>query len=384
MLIQPHGGELVNRVVPEREKIRILEEVGRYPALFIDEDTLYDVENIGVGVFSPLRGFMTKEELLSVADHMLLPEGHVWSMPILLQLRELPKDVGLEERVILKDGKGRIKALLDVKNIYQIDMEKIAKLVWGTESEEHPGVKLFYSKGQWALGGDIWLLERVKYPFKDWVLDPEETRKVFEYRGWKSVVGFQTRNAPHRAHEYLQRIALEMADGLFINPVLGWKKSDDFDSFTVLIAYKHLIDNYYPPQRVLLSGLATAMRYAGPKEAVFHALIRKNFGCTHFMVGRDHAGVGDFYGSYDAHKIFDALPKDIGIEITKVTAVFYCSLCEGMASDKSCGHTEDHRIYVSMTKIRDMLQKGLTPPREMLREDIAKLLIEYGALKDNL
>ncbi|MFN7065122.1 MAG: sulfate adenylyltransferase [Aquificaceae bacterium] len=382
MLITPHGGALINRVVPEREKIRILEEVEKYPALYVDEDTLLDAENIATGVFSPLRGFMTKEELMGVANYMLLPDGNVWSMPVLLQVKEGPENFDLGERVVLKDNKGRVKALIEVKDIYKMDMERIARLVWSTDNDQHPGVRLFYSKGRWALGGDIWLLERVDHPYRDFALDPEETRKVFEYRGWKSTVGFQTRNAPHRAHEYLQRIALEMADGLFINPVLGWKKSDDFDSFTVLTAYQHLIDNYYPHQRVLLSGLATAMRYAGPREAVFHALLRKNFGCTHFMVGRDHAGVGDFYGPYDAHKIFDRLPKDIGIEIIKVTAVFYCNLCEGMASDKSCGHTEDHRVYVSMTKVREMLRKGLTPPREMIREDIAHLLMGYNALKE--
>lgn len=384
MLIEPHGGRLINRVVPEREKTRILEESEKYPSIYVEDNTLLDVENIATGVFSPLRGFMTKEELLSVAHHMLLPEGLVWSIPIILQIKDIPEKVGVGERVLLKDKQGRIKAVLDVKDIYKVEMERIAKLVWGTESEDHPGVKLFYSKGQWALGGDIWLLERVEHPFRDWVLDPEETRKVFEYRGWKSVVGFQTRNAPHRAHEYLQRIALEMADGLFINPVLGWKKADDFDSLTVLTAYQYLINHYYPSQRVLLSGLATSMRYAGPKEAVFHALIRKNFGCTHFIVGRDHAGVGDFYDPYEAHRVFDKLPRDIGIEIIKVTAVFYCSLCEGMASDKSCGHAEDYRVYVSMTKVRDMISRGLTPPKEMIREDIAQLFIGYNPLKEEI
>jgi len=354
-----------------------LAEAKRYPALHVDRDTLLDVENMATGVFSPLKGFMTKEELEGVVYQMLLPSGHVWTIPILLQVEEkVARSLGPGERVALRDDEGRLKALLDVKDIYPIELEKVARLVWGTDINEHPGVKTFYSKGRWAIGGDIWLLERVNHPLRDWVLDPEETRKVFEYRGWKRVVGFQTRNAPHRAHEYLQRIALEMADGLFINPVLGWKKSDDFDSYTVLKAYEYLIDNYYPSKRVLLSGLATAMRYAGPREAVFHAIVRKNFGCTHFIVGRDHAGVGNFYGPYDAHRIFDKLPRDIGIEIIRVTAVFYCSQCGCMVSDKSCGHGESYRTYVSMTKIREMLRKGLVPPKEMIREDIAKLLFD--------
>jgi sulfate adenylyltransferase len=372
-MILPHGGELINRVVPEREKLKIIEDVKKLPSLQVDTDSLLDIENIAVGTFSPLKGFMTKEELLSVAHNMTLPNGIVWTIPILLQLREEPKIGG---RIAIKDGKGQVKAVLDVKEVYKIDPKKIARLVWGTESDEHPGVRLFYSKGEWAVGGEVWLLEKTNFPFREWLLEPEETRKVFEYRGWKSVVGFQTRNAPHRAHEYLQRIGLEVADGLFINPVLGWRKSDDFDPQTVLVAYEHLINNYYPSHRVLLSGLATAMRYAGPREAVFHAIIRKNFGCTHFIVGRDHAGVGDFYDPYDAHRIFDRLPSSIDIEIIKVSAVFYCKECGCMASEKSCGHDESKRVYVSMTKIRSMLREGKTPPEEMIRKDVAELLME--------
>ncbi len=384
MLPTPHGGALVNRVVPEREKVKILMEAEKYPALYVDTDTLLDIENIATGVFSPLKGFMTEEELSSVAHRMILPNGDVWSIPILLQVKEKDslRKLGIGERVVIKDSSNRIKAIVDIKDIYRIDIKKIAKLIWGTDSEEHPGVNIFYSKGEWALGGDVWLLERVESPFKQWVLEPAETRKVFEYRGWKTITGFQTRNAPHKAHEYLQRIALEMTDGLFINPVLGWKKSDDFDSHTVLRAYEYLIDNYYPRQRVLLSGLSTSMRYAGPREAVFHAIVRKNFGCTHFMIGRDHAGVGNFYDPYEAHRIFDKLPSDIGIEIVKVTAVFYCHLCEAMASDKSCGHDDHQRVYVSMTKIRDMLRKGLIPPREMIREDVAQFLMKGFVASD--
>lgn len=376
-MIEPHGGELVNRVVPEKEKLKILEEVRDLPKVTVSLDTLLDVENIATGVFSPIKGFMTSEELLSVAYNMCLPDGTVWTIPIILQFREKPN---VEGKVVLQDEEKKAKAVVDVREIYRIDLPLIAKLVWGTESEEHPGVKLLYSKGEWAVGGEVWLLERINHPLRDWILEPEETRKIFEYRGWKTVVGFQTRNAPHKAHEYLQRIGLEVADGLFINPVLGWRKSDDFDPQTILTAYEYLINNYYPKKRVLLSGLATAMRYAGPREAVFHALVRKNFGCTHFIVGRDHAGVGDFYDPYEAHRIFDRLPKDIGIEIIKVSAVFYCKNCDCMASEKSCGHGEEERVYVSMTKIRDMLRKGVLPSGEMIRRDIAHLLMDVRNL----
>ncbi len=376
-MIEPHGGELVNRVVPEKEKLKILEEIRDLPKITVGLDALLDVENIATGVFSPIKGFMTGEELLSVGYNMCLPDGTVWTIPIILQFKEKPK-VG--ERIVLQDEEGKAKAVVDIREVYKIDLLLIAKLVWGTESEEHPGVKLLYSKGEWAVGGDVWLLERINHPLRDWILEPEETRKIFEYRGWKTVVGFQTRNAPHKAHEYLQRIGLEVADGLFINPVLGWRKSDDFEPQTILTAYEYLINNYYPKKRVLLSGLATAMRYAGPREAVFHALVRKNFGCTHFIVGRDHAGVGNFYDPYEAHRIFDRLPKDIGIEIIRVSAVFYCKNCDCMASEKSCGHGEEERVYVSMTKIRDMLRKGVLPPDEMIRRDIAHLLMDVQNL----
>ncbi len=377
-MLEPHGGALVSRIIPEREKGIILGESHFYPSLEADEEILMDVENIATGVFSPLKGFMTEEELLSVARTMQLPDGTLWTIPILFQLREKPNIPG-EGRVLLKDEKGDFRAVLDVKEVFRIDLKRIAGLVWGTESDGHPGVRHFYSKGEWAVGGEVWLLKESEIPFRNWVLKPEDVRKIFEYRGWKTVVAFQTRNAPHRAHEYLHRLGLEIGDGLFINPILGWKKSDDFDSETILRAYDLLINNYYPKGRVLLSGLATSMRYAGPREAVFHAIIRKNFGCTHFIVGRDHAGVGNFYDPYGAHRIFDSLPGDIGIEIIKVSEVFYCSLCECMATVRSCGHPEENRIYVSMTRIREMIRRGRIPPGYILRPDVAEFLIQkYG------
>ncbi len=372
-MLKPHGGELINRIIPEREKKSILQESSSYRHLKVDRETLLDIENIATGVFSPLKGFMTKEELFSVAYNMQLPNGSVWTIPILLQLKEEPT-FGVGDRVLLKNSKDKAKAVLDIREIYRLDLKRIAKLIWGTDSDQHPGVSHFYARGEWAVGADIWLLDRVDTPFREWILDPEDTRRIFEYRGWRRVVGFQTRNAPHRAHEYLQRLGLEISDGLFIHPVLGWKKSDDFGSEDILRAYDLLINNYYPKNRVLLSGLATSMRYAGPREAVFHAIIRKNFGCTHFIVGRDHAGVGDFYEPYAAHKIFDSLPSDIEIEIIRVTAVFYCSLCDTIASDKSCGHSKENRTYISMTNIRSLIRKGQIPPSTIMRPDIAEVL----------
>ncbi len=376
MVVKPHGGKLVIRKVPEKLKGYFKEEAEKLPFIIADVDTLLDLENIATGVFSPLEGFMTKEELESVVNEMILPTGEVWTIPILLQFKEEPA-FSVGDRIAIRDTNRNIVGILDVSDIFKLDMRRVAKLVWGTDTEEHPGVNLFYSKGEWAIGGKIWLIEETDFPLKDWELEPAETRRLFEYRGWKKVVGFQTRNAPHRAHEYLQRLALEIGDGLFINPIIGRKKKDDFDSGLILRAYEILINNFFPKDRVVLGGLATAMRYAGPKEAVFHAIIRKNFGCSHFIVGRDHAGVGDFYDPFDAHRIFDKLPADIGVEIIKVSNVFYCSMCGGMASDKTCGHEDRYRTYVSMTKVRKMLMEGAIPPLEMVRLEIAKVLVEY-------
>lgn len=341
----------------------------------VEDETLLDAENIAFGGFYPLEGFLTEEELIHIANRMQLPQGDVWTIPVLLQLRERPK-VEKGESLLLVDKNGNPKALVEVKDVYRVDLKKIAKLVWGTENEEHPGVRKFYSSGEWCVGGPVWLIDRVSTLFKDWVIYPDEVKKVFMERGWKKVVGFQTRNAPHRGHEYLHRMALEFADGLFINPVLGWKKSDDFDPQIILTAYTHLINNHYPKNRVFLSGIMTHMRYAGPREAVFHAIIRRNFGCTHFMVGRDHAGVGSFYDPYESHSIFDKLPADIGIEIIRFSEAFYCKKCECVASERTCGHSEENRVRISMTKIRSMLYSGQSPPKEMIREDLAELLIK--------
>ncbi len=376
MIAEPHGGKLVLRKIPDSFKETFMEEAMSLPSITVDVDTILDMENIAKGVFSPLEGFMTKEELEEVAHNMMLPSGEVWTIPILLQLKEKPS-FSKGERIAIKDTNLKIIGVMDIEDVFKIDLDSVAKAVWGTDSKEHPGVSLFYSKGEWAIGGKIWLVEEADFPLRDWELEPSETRKIFLYRGWKKIVGFQTRNAPHRAHEYLQRLALEIGDGLFINPIIGRKKKDDFDSALIIRAYELLIDKFFPKERVIMGGLATSMRYAGPREAVFHAIIRKNFGCTHFIVGRDHAGVGNFYDPFEAHRIFDKLPKDIGIEIIRVGNVFYCSVCGGMASDKTCGHGDKYRTYVSMTKVRKMLMEGTMPPLEMVRLEIAKLLVEY-------
>ncbi|AFV77293.1 ATP sulfurylase (sulfate adenylyltransferase) (plasmid) [Thermus oshimai JL-2] len=339
-------------------------------AVEIGEDERLDLENLATGAFHPLKGFLTREEALSVAHEMRLPTGEVWTIPILLQFRTKPK-AGPGDRVALLHG-GEAVGVLEVEEAFELDLRALAKAVFGTEREAHPGVARLYAKGPYALGGRVALLKpRPRTPLEK---TPEEARAYFQARGWKRVVAFQTRNAPHRAHEYLIRLGLEMADGVLVHPILGAKKADDFPTETVLEAYRYLIAHFLPADRVALFGLATPMRYAGPKEAVFHALVRKNFGATHFLVGRDHAGVGDFYEPYAAHRIFDQLPP-LGIEVVRVGAVFHCPLCGGMASERTCpeGHMEK-RLAISMTRVRALLREGKAPPPELVRPELVPIL----------
>ncbi len=372
-MIQPHGGKLINRLASEEEKDFYLSQ--SLKKIFIEKDEALDAEKIAIGSFSPLEGFMTEKELLSVCREMLLPDGNVWSIPIILQVNDI-SHIKNEEKILLVDKTdNRPIAVLQVEDIYRLNKKEIANTVFGTLDENHPGVRRLYQKGDYAVGGKIILLNRPDFPNKEYELDPAETREIFRERGWKTVVAFQTRNAPHRAHEYLHRLGMEIGDGLFIHPIIGLKKEGDFDSRTIIEAYQVLINSYYPHSKVLLAGLSTSMRYAGPREAVFHAIVRKNYGATHFLVGRDHAGVGDYYDPFAAHRIFEEIP-DIGIQIVKFYNVFYCSKCEGIVSENTCSHPEEFITKISMTKIRNMLSEGKKPPKEMLREEVSQFLIE--------
>ncbi len=376
MPVDPHGGKLVQRVAPEQERQKLLREGERYPSLHADEETLLDLENIAVGAFSPLEGFMTREEVERVAAEMLLPNGEVFSLPVLFQQREPPRVVAGESAAI-RDVQGQIVGILEIQDVYRLDLPALARQVYGTDSTSHPGVDLLYRKGEYAVGGRIQLLRFPTHRYRKWVMTPAQTRILFAQRGWRTVVAFQTRNPPHRAHEYLQRLGLEIADGLFIHPILGRKKEDDFDSETIMRAYQLLIARFYPQDRVVLAGLATAMRYAGPREAVFHAIVRQNFGATHFIVGRDHAGVGNFYNPYAAHRIFDTLPAPLAITIVKVGAVFHCAVCGEIASERTCPASHEmRRTSVTMTTIRSLLRAGKTPPPELIRPELVGVLQE--------
>ncbi|MEO0255474.1 MAG: sulfate adenylyltransferase [candidate division WOR-3 bacterium] len=362
--------KLVERIFPKEKPLPF---EGNLKKIEIDEDTLFDLEKIAIGSFSPLEGFMTKEELESVCEKGRLPNDYPFTIPILLQIKkEKVKEIPHKGELLLS-YRGETFGMIEIEEVYSFDIEYVSRKVFGTLSLDHPGVFLLKSKGDFAIGGKIWLFKRPPHPFSEYELTPKETREFFKKKGYKTICAFQTRNAPHRAHEYLQRIALEITDCLFIHPILGRKKEGDFSNDLILKSYRALIDNYLPKERVLLSGLTTPMRYAGPKEAVFHAIVRKNYGATHFIVGRDHAGVGNFYDPYAAHRIFDQYP-DIGIEIIKVKSVFICIKCDGIASENTCPHDEKFREYISMTSIRNALKNKENLSEKILRKEVFEIL----------
>ncbi len=370
--IAPHGGVLVNRVLTGRELATALELARELPSLTLNPSAVADLELIATGGYSPLEGFMGKADYLHVLRHMRLANGLPWSLPIALRVRH-PRDV--DERVALKADDGTIVGLVEVRDVFTHPKEDEARVVYGTTDATHPGVAHLYGQGDTIVGGDVWLLNRTAPPFPELALDPTQTRRSFAERGWRTVVGFQTRNPVHRAHEYIQKSALEIVDGLLLHPLVGQTKDDDIPSAVRVRSYRVLIERYYPRDRVLLAAFPAAMRYAGPREAVFHALVRKNYGCTHFVVGRDHAGVGRYYGPYDAQLIFEEFrPDELGIQPLCFEHTFYCRSCAAMASAKTCPHGADSHVTLSGTKVRELLRSGELPPPEFSRPEVAEVL----------
>ncbi|MFA5356544.1 MAG: sulfate adenylyltransferase [Candidatus Omnitrophota bacterium] len=369
-MIKPHGGKLINRFLTKSESSAII-KLKVLPRITLDHDTLLDLENIAVGVYSPLEGFMTAEEFKSVTVRKRLPSGLPWTIPVLLPLpNQGSNEVSKDMEILLCNESNSPVGVIRVEDIYSPDKEKAAKHIFGTTSLKHPGVHKFYQAGRTFIGGKIWLIRKNKYPYHNFNLEPKLTRELINKRKWKTIAGFQTRNIPHRAHEFLQKIGLSLVDGILIHPIIGWKKKGDFNPEMIIKAYQILISHYYPQDRVIFSGLATSMRYAGPLEAVFHAIIRKNFGCTHFIVGRDHAGVGGFYDKYAAHRIFDRFP-DLGIIPLLLNGPYYCKKCLSVVSDKICPHHDTHNIEISGTSIRMMITRGKRIGEEYLRPEIA-------------
>ena len=377
--IAAHGGLLINREASGAEREHLLELVESLPRVILDERQASDVEMIAVGGFSPLTGFMGKDDYDGVVDSMRLGSGVPWSLPVTLTVSDsVANDLTVGSRLALADADGAILAVMDLSEKFKYDKEKEALQVYGTEDLAHPGVAYLAEAGTVALGGEIILLNRSQNQlFPEHRMDPAATRKAFRDRGWKRIVGFQTRNPVHRAHEYIQKCALEAVDGLLLHPLVGATKSDDIPADVRMKCYRALIENYYPKDRVLLSVFPAAMRYAGPREAVFHAIVRKNYGCTHFIVGRDHAGVGSYYGTFDAHYIFDEFePGELGIQPMFFDHTFYCSACGSMASYKTCPHDSGQHVVLSGTKVRDMLRDGKMPPREVSRREVAEILVQ--------
>jgi sulfate adenylyltransferase len=378
--IVPHGGKLVNRIAEDKEREALEEKIPNFKKIKLNKREISDLEMIATGGLSPLEGFMLKKDYDSVVDVMHLSNGLSWTIPITLSATEEEvKNFKEGEDIALEDENGgEVLGILHLEEKYRYDKEKEADQVYGTLDTAHPGVAYLYQTGNILLGGKISLIKRPRHTnFMKYRFAPSETRKIFREKGWRRVVGFQTRNPIHRAHEYIQKCALEIVDGLFLHPLVGETKGDDISADIRMKSYEVILEKYYPLDRTIIGVFPAAMRYAGPKEAIFHAIIRKNYGCTHFIVGRDHAGVGNYYGTFDAHYIFDEFdPEDIGIIPLFFDHTFFCRTCGSMASYKTCPHDSSHHITLSGTKVREMLRKGDIPPVEFTRPEIARVLIE--------
>lgn len=376
--VVPHGGRLVDRELRGEARLEALAQAQSLRRIRLDAVGEADVEMLGIGALSPLEGFLNEADYRSVVADMHLTNGLPWTIPITLAVsEEEAADIAVGQTIALEDRAGRIVALLDVEEKYRTDKRWEARNVYGTEDEAHPGVARIYARGDVLLGGKISVVERPgTAEFPEYRLTPRETRAIFAERGWRNVVAFQTRNPVHRAHEYIQKAALETVDGLLLHPLVGATKSDDLSADVRMASYKAILNAYYPADRVLLGVFPAAMRYAGPREAVFHAICRKNYGCTHFIVGRDHAGVGNYYGTYDAQEIFSRFDPDaIGIVPLKFEHTFYCKACDNMASAKTCPHEASQHVILSGTKVRSMLRDGILPPKEFTRPEVAQILI---------
>ena len=365
-LIRPHGGELVDRT-GERP-----DDLDSFEVVTLASREVSDLDMLASGALSPLEGFMGREDYDSVVDSMRLANGLPWALPVCVAVDEAPTG----DRVALADAGGRKLAVLEVTEVFEYDREREAENCFRTTDEAHPGVARLYAQKARYMAGRVTVFERPEPTFPELALDPAETRAAFAERGWRRVVGFQTRNPIHRAHEYLTKVALETVDGLLVHPLVGDTKGDDVPADVRVRCYRTLLDGYYPGDRVLLSAFPASMRYAGPREAIWHAICRKNYGCSHFIVGRDHAGVGDYYGTYDAQLIFDELePHELDIEPMFFEHSFFCRACGSMASAKTCPHGGDDHVFLSGTKVRELLGQGEVPPEEFTRREVAEVLI---------
>ena len=384
-LIQPHGGTLVNRIVSESKARELTQAAGSLPKITLSTKQACDLEMIAIGAFSPLTGFMKKADFESCSKDMRLANGTVWPIPITLAVDDAVKDsLKTGGQAALYHNDGTLLAVIDVEELYPHDKKLEIPNVFKTDDDAHPGAAAVMAEGDWLVGGDIHVItvtpEREPgEQFTEHRLPPAKTRELFESRGWKTAVAFQTRNPIHRAHEYLTKCALEIVDGLLIHPLVGETKPGDIPADVRMECYEVLIENYYNSDRTALSVMPGAMRYAGPREAILHALIRQNYGCSHFIVGRDHAGVGSYYGTYDAQQIFTTFkPGEIAITPLNFEHSFFCKKTKGMASDKTTNSDKSDRVFLSGTQVREMLANGQRPPEEFSRPEVADILIAWA------
>ncbi len=384
----PHGGVLVDRVLRGILRDAAIERAQSLPKVYLSPMAVSDLELIAVGAFSPLTGFMNEAAYRTVLDDMRLPNGLAWTIPVTLPVSSAEaaalhdgQELALVERI--PGGADNIMGLMQLAEKFAYDKEEEAAKVYRTTEAAHPGVARLYAQGDVLLAGDVFLLNRpgvIEFP--ELRHDPAQSRRLFAANGWRRIVAFQTRNPIHRAHEYIQKVALEIVDGLFLHPLVGETKSDDIPADVRIESYQAILRDYYPPERVLLGVYPAAMRYAGPREAIFHAIARQNYGCTHFIVGRDHAGVGRYYGTYDAHYIFDEfLPHELSITPLFFEHTFFCTQCGTIVSPKVCPHDKKYHVTLSGTQVRQMLEAGQQLPVEFTRPEVSKVLVDGMARK---
>ncbi len=381
-LVAPHGGTLVNRVLSGDAAAAAKTEAASLKAINLSPREAFDLEMIAIGAFSPITGFMGEADFKGVCSNMRLANGTVWPIPVILSpADDVAAKINVGDKVALNDPKGRLLGVMKITEKYKHDKELEIPNVYKTTDDAHPGVKIVRGQGNWNLAGPIDVITTTHEPeYGEYRVPPAKTREAFAAKGWSTIAAFQTRNPIHRSHEYLTKCALEMTDGLLIHPLVGETKSDDIPADTRMKCYQVLVDNYYKKDRTMLTVMPLAMRYAGPREAILHALIRKNYGITHFIVGRDHAGVGNYYGTYDAQSIFDQfdLPKDIGVTILKFEHTAWCKKCEAVVSSKTCPHGPEDKVAPSGTKVRELLKAGQRPPQEFSRPEVADILIGWA------
>ena len=371
-MIRPHGGKLVDRHIKKKNM-----EVQEFPKFEISTNTSEDILNIANGIFSPLEGFLCKNDLNNILKEKRLENDTPWTIPILLDFdKKEIKDIKEGDTILLTNKETGVTSLLDIEEIQSYDKKTVAEAVYKTNDVNHPGVANIYNMKETLLGGKIRLFENKVREHDKYNLTPKETRFLFREKGWREIVAFQTRNPPHIGHEYVQKTALTFVDGIFINPIIGKKKTGDFTDEVILASYETLMKYYYLKERAVMSILRTSMKYAGPREAIHHAIMRKNFGCTHFIVGRDHAGVGNYYGPYDAHEIFTEFP-DLGIIPLFFRSFSRCTKCGSVVNEKICPHDQKYHINFSGKKIRELLRNGQIPSEDMMRKEVAKTILKF-------